>query len=108
MSKFNNGDTVHIILEHTVNGVPLEDADLDDIELTVGNKQYTVSGGDIELIEGKFELFLDQEDTFALDSKTPYHIRIVKDGEVGSPEIKSFPVGGALSDKIIGAQENGA
>ena len=108
MSRYHHGDTIHIKLEYTVNGVPLKDADVDEIEMTIGGKQYTLTGGDIELVNGEYELFLDQQDTFALNDNADYQPRILKDGEVGSLDIKGFGVGETISTKVLGEQENGA
>lgn len=100
----NRGDTLYIQLDYTVNDEPLIQNDWDEIEFSFGDKQYSLSNGDIvwdnEL--EKYCVFIDQEDTFALKNfVTHYQIRLKKDGEVISDNVKPFAVGKVISRKVI-------
>ena len=44
----NRGDTLYIILDYTVDDAPITEGQFDEIEFSIGNKQYTMTDGDIE------------------------------------------------------------
>ena len=43
----NSGDTVKIILNYTVDGVPISEGAFDEIEFSIGRKRYTLSDEEI-------------------------------------------------------------
>lgn len=99
----NRGDTYPIILDYTVNDVPLEDAELDEIEFYYGDNRYLLSTGDITLDEetGKYTVFVDQVQSFGLDDRTQYQIRVRKGVIVSSPKIDKIKIGEAISREVI-------
>ena len=100
----NRGDTLYIILDYTVDDAPIAEGDFDEIEFSIGNKQYTLTGGDIEWDSDldKYCLFVDQDDTFAFSNpKTTYQIRLKKGKEVVSDNIKPFIIGKTISNKTL-------
>lgn len=54
----NRGDTLPIVLDYTINGTPIEEWDLDEIEFTLGSRQFLLSKGDItqDPTTGKYQL----------------------------------------------------
>ena len=100
----NKGDTLYIELAYKVDGEPLKQGDWDEIEFSLGNKQYTLTGGDIiwDIELGCYCVFIDQEDTFNLNNiKDSYQIRLKKGREVVSDKIKPFIIGESISRKVI-------
>lgn len=100
----NRGDTLYIQLDYTVDDEPLKEGEWDEIEFSFGNKQYSLTNGDIvwdDALE-KYCVFIDQEDSFALKNYvTHYQIRLKKDNEVISDNIKPFAIGAVISSKEI-------
>ena len=99
----NRGDTYYIQLDYTVNDVPLEEAELDEIEFYFGNNRFLLSEGDITLDQetGKYVVFIEQDPSFKLDDKTEYQIRVRKGNIVSSPKIDKEKIGEAISRKVI-------
>ena len=105
-TKINNGDALWLMLDYTVgeNNTPLEDFDFDDIEFSLGEKQYLFSAGDIvkDSNTGKYCLYVSQEDTFDLVlNVSHYQIRIKQGDLVFSDDIRKFVVGDSISDEVI-------
>jgi hypothetical protein len=99
----NRGDTLPIVLDYTINGIPIEDWDLDEIEFSLGSRQYTLSHEDITLddILNKYVLNIGQATTLKLGANTRYQVRFKKDGEVTSSDIGFIKIGASLSTKTI-------
>lgn len=99
----NKGDTSYITLDYTVDGVPLEEYGADEIEFYIGNSQYRLSQGEIELDPetNKYILFLTQDDTFTFNKATTYQIRVRKNEYVSSDNIKKLKFGDAISRTVI-------
>lgn len=99
----NSGDTVKIILNYTVDGVPIAQGDFDEIEFCIGSKRYLLSKGDIvwDATAGAYTVSLSQADTFALNGTHNYQIRLKKDGEVVSSGISIINFGRSISKVTI-------
>ena len=99
----NSGDTVKIILNYTVDGVPISEGAFDEIEFSIGRKRYTLSDEKIAWDEaaGAYSITLTQEDTFALAGDQRYQIRLKKDGEVVSSGISVVNIGRSISKRVI-------
>lgn len=99
----NRGDTLPIILDYTINGIPIEEWDLDEIEFTLGSRQFLLSKGDIALdpTTGKYQLVIGQATALKLGGATRYHVRFKKDGEVTSSDIGTMKIGASLSTSVI-------
>lgn len=103
MANINNGDAFPIELAYFVNGVPIEDAELDEIEVTIGGRRFTLSDEDIAInpTTGKYTLFLTQETTFKLGGGAHYQVRFRKGAAVGSTAIELIKIGASLSTTVI-------
>ena len=44
----NKGDTINIYLNYTLDGDPITEGSLDEIEFTIGSHRYTLTGGEID------------------------------------------------------------
>lgn len=103
MAHNNQGDTLDIILDYTINGDPLTEGMCDEIEVSIGDKQYTLTDGDIvwdsEL--EKYTLFVDQEDTLALQGITEYQVRFKIGTKVASVPISKLLIGNSISTQVI-------
>ena len=99
----NRGDTLPIILDYTINGTPIEEWDLDEIEFSLGSRQFTLSDEDIsfDAVLGKYVLNIGQTTTLKLGGTTRYQVRFKKDGEVTSSDIGTIKIGASLSTKAI-------
>lgn len=99
----NSGDTLKILLDYTINGTPIEDMDLDEIEFTIGSRSLTMTDGDIAQDQetGKYCLVLTQAITFALGKVATFQVRFKKDGEVTSTDGETIRIGRSLSKEII-------
>ena len=100
----NRGDTIDITLDYTIDGTPIEDADLDEIEFSIGTKRYTLSGEDFttDPVTGKYKLFIDQADAFALGrSALQYQVRFRKGDIVISTDIDKLIIGATISTTVI-------
>lgn len=99
----NEGDTLKIILNYTINGVPIEDLDLDEIEVTIGRKSYYLTEGDIVMDTDlhKYKLPLAQEDTFEMGGTTDFQVRFKKDEDVTSTKTDTIIIGRSLSREVI-------
>lgn len=99
----NQGDTLDITLDYTINGEPITEGLCDEIEVSIGNKQYTLTHNDIvwdnEL--EKYTLFVGQADTFALGKITEYQVRFKLGTKVVSVPIRKLIIGGSISTKVI-------
>lgn len=99
----NKGDTIRIILDYTVNGQAISEGEFDEIEFTLGKKQYTLTKHDIvwdSEIE-KYVVFASQSDTFAFGVNVPYQLRVRKGIDVGSTNINNMLIGPVISNTII-------
>ena len=103
MADFNKGDAFPIVLDYTVNGTPIEDAELDEIEVTIGGRNFKLTSEDIAIdpVSGKYTLFLTQAITLTLGNGTHYQVRFRKGSAVGSTVIESMKIGASLSTKVI-------
>ena len=100
----NKGDTIDITLDYTIDGTPIEDAALDEIEFSIGSKRYTLTNEDftIDPVTGKYKLFIDQTDAFALGgSSLQYQVRFRKGDVVVSTNIDKLILGGTISSVVI-------
>lgn len=100
----NLGDTYLIDLDYTVNGVSLADFEPDEIEFYFGPNRFLLSDGSITLNEETrtYQVFVDQEQSFKLNTKwTEYQIRIKKGEFVSSPCINGTAIGNAISRNEI-------
>lgn len=106
----NKGDTLEVLLDFTVDGIPLEEYGADEIEFCMGQYRYTLSGGDIELDpqSGKYSVLINQEQTFNMDYITAYQVRVLKNDRVGSLDIQKIPLGDTLSTTVLAVAENEA
>ena len=120
MVLFNEGDTVKLLLDYTINGSPMVEGDYDEIEFQI-NPQCSTNA--IKKLLSKNEIVwgtatyvednvtheftgymcdLDQEDTFKIrDGVADCQLRVLIDGEVGSSEISALDLGNALSHKVL-------
>lgn len=99
----NRGDTLPIVLDYTINGTPIEEWDLDEIEFMLGSRQFLLSEGDItqDLDTGKYQLIIGQATSLQIGGATRYQVRFKKDGEVTSSDIGIIKIGAALSTNQI-------
>lgn len=99
----SKGDAFPVVLDYTLDGVPIEDADLDEIEFSVGSRSLTLTGGDIELdpTEGKYVVFISQAVTLKLGKIMRYKARFKKGTAVASTKIETMKIGASLSSKIL-------
>lgn len=102
MSK-NRGDTIDIALAYTINGEPITEGQFDEIEVYVGENRYTLTDGDIvwNSEQEMYTIFIDQEDSFKLTTKTEYQTRFKIGVNVISSKIKYMPIGKTLSNEVI-------
>lgn len=100
---YNHGDTIELLLDLTVDDIPLEEFGADEIEFYIGPNRYLLSDGDMEIDPelGKYKIFLTQEATFALDSVAEYQIRIRKGIDVVSGSISKVKIGPTISKIVI-------
>ena len=93
-----SGDTLPIILNYYVNDEPIEDADLDEIEFSLGGKTYTLTGDDITLDAtlGKYVLFIGKNDTAKLLGAEPVQARFTRGTDIASSDIDYIMVGASL------------
>lgn len=98
-----HGDTLDIILLYTVNGEPITEGSVDELEFTFGKNSYTLSGGRIYWndAEQHYAVSLSQEETFALPNTVEYQLRVKKDDEVGGSEIEYLKIHGTISKKVL-------
>lgn len=99
----NKGDTINIYLNYTLDGSPILEGDLDEIEFTMGSHRYTLTEGDI-VWDDNAQLYMvkmPQEDTFDLKSTTRYQLRVRKDNDVGSTDVEESELGDVLSKVVI-------
>lgn len=97
----NKGDTINIYLNYTLNGQPIAEGDLDEIEFTIGSHRYTLTGGDIVWDGNLYMVKMPQADTFDLKSTTMYQLRVRSGSDVGSTEVKESELGDVLSKVVI-------
>ena len=94
----HSGDSLPIVLAIDVDDVPAEDAQLDEIKFTMGEKEYTLTGGDIVLDEtlGKYTLLVGENDTLNLSGTVPYQVFVAKGDSTGSTDIDYVTIGASL------------
>ena len=99
----NKGDTLPILINYKIDGTPIEEANLDEIEFTLGNAHYTLTDNDISLDAetGKYCLCLSQETTLELNNISPFHIRFKKGTAVASTDIDFIIIGDSLSTEVL-------
>lgn len=103
MNKIYQGDAFPLMLDYTVDNIPLVDFDVDEIEFYIGDKQYLLSAGDIVLDTdiNKYALFVEQETTFKFDKFAPFQLRLKKNNQVVGEKIGRIPVGDSISRTVI-------
>lgn len=99
----NRGDSCQVFLSYTVDGVPLADAELTDIEFMFGTSRFLLSEGTIVLDSetNQYTVTLTQDDTFKCNGWTSYQIRVKKGENVSSWCINSIYIGETISNEVI-------
>ena len=97
----HQGDTITLVLDYTVNETPLSEASPNEIEVYIGSSRYTLTDGDIVLVNGKYTISLTQEDTFAIKRGEAFQLRVKVGTEVGSTDIEWIPVGNSISREVL-------
>lgn len=99
----NKGDTINIYLNYTLDGNPILEGDLDEIEFTIGSNRYTLTGGDIVWDDNAslYMVKMPQQDTFNLKSTTRYQLRVRQGDDVGSTDVEEADLGDVLSKVVI-------
>ena len=99
----NRGDTANVVLNFTLDGDPIRPGDFDEIEFTFGEKQYTMTGGDItyDADAQAYCVFISQADSLALPDVFEYQARFRKGTEVYSMKAQKGALGKTLSSTEI-------
>lgn len=99
----NRGDTIDVVLAYTVNGEPITEGQFNEIEVYIGENRYTLTDGTIvwDSEQEMYTIFVDQEDSFKLSTKTEYQVRFRTGTKVISSNIKYMPIGKTLSNEVI-------
>lgn len=99
----NKGDTINIYLNYTLDGDPITEGSLDEIEFTIGSHRYTLTGGEIVWDDNAslYMVKMPQEDTFSLKSTTRYQLRVRQGDDVGSTDVEEADLGDVLSKVVI-------
>ena len=99
----NKGDTLPILLNYTIDGTPIEEMALDEIEFCLADLTYKLSAGDITLDpdSGKYCITLSQETTLALDNVTDFQVRFKKGTDVTSTGINLIVIGNSKSTEVL-------
>ncbi len=110
MSK-NRGDTIDVSLAYTIDGEPITEGQFDEIEVYIGENRYTLTGETVnnevthqivwDSEQGMYTIFVSQEDSFKLTTKTEYQVRFKLGTKVFSSNIKYMPIGKTLSNEVI-------
>lgn len=102
-NNLNKGDALQVILDYTVNDISLADAELDEIELYIGNNRFLLSDGSIILDAeiNKYVVFLTQEMSFTLTEFFKTQLRVRKGNEVSSASIQINMIGDVISKEVI-------
>lgn len=102
-SNYNNGDTLQLLLDYTVNGDPLEEYEPDEIEFCIGDNRFLLSDGTVSIDEatGKYSVSVSQSESFLLSALTWYQIRIRKGTEVISSGMDKLNIGPSISDEVV-------
>lgn len=99
----NAGDTVNITLDYTIDGTPIEEMELEEIEFRFCKKTYLLSAGDIVLDaeSGKYSVVVGQDATLGEHGIGEYQIRFKVDGTVVSDTPHDITIGRSLSKEVI-------
>lgn len=99
----NSGDTVNITLDYTIDGTPIENMELEEIEFSFCKKTYLLSAGDIVIDEssGKYTAFVGQDATLGEFGIGEYQVRFKVDGDVISDKPHDIKIGRSLSSEVI-------
>lgn len=99
----NNGDTFLFILDYTVDGEPIQEDYFDEIEFSIGNKQYLLSKEEIAWDSNisKYTVFIPQADTLNFSMITKYQLRVRKGTEVASSKEMYLLIGNSISKDVI-------
>ena len=99
----NKGDTVPILLNYTIDGTPIEEMALDEIEFSLADLSYRLTEGQIAIdpASGKYRLMLSQETTLALDNVTDFQVRFKKGTDVTSTGINLIVLGDSKSKEVL-------
>lgn len=99
----NRGDTANVVLNFTLDGDPIRPGDFDEIEFTFGEKQYTMTGGDItyDADAQTYGVFISQADSLALPDVFEYQVRFKKGIDVYSTRTQKAVLGKTLSSTVI-------
>lgn len=100
---YNQGDTISILLDYTIDDVSLVEYEPDEIEFYIGGNRYTLTGGDIayDTVEEKYAVRIEQSESFEFSNVTKYQIRIQKGGNVVSSGIQRMLIGASISRTVI-------
>lgn len=100
---YNKGDTIVVNLTYTLDGNPIQQGDLDEIEFTFGSKSYTITNNGVvwNAEEGCYQVVISQADSLVLESVVEYQTRFKKDGYVTSVDVQKAKLGKNLSGKSI-------
>jgi len=101
--KKNRGDTLYIELDYTVNGEPLKDGEWDEIEFSFGENRFLLSDGTVEWNPDaeKYCIWVDQSQSFNLNTRTEYQLRLRKGRDVISTKTKRVTIGDSISREVI-------
>lgn len=99
----NAGDTVNITLDYTIDGTPIEELELDEIEFSFCKKSYLLSAGDIakDEVTGKYNVTVGQDATLGEHGIGEYQVRFKVDGAVVSDKPQDITIGRSLSSEVI-------
>ncbi len=97
------GDTVDITLNFAVDGQTVTEGMLDEIQYTLGEKDYLLSRGEVYWDDnsGMYHVFIPQADTFALKLTTIQQIRIRMGTTVGSTDQLEVEIGDTKTRRVI-------
>ena len=99
----NKGDTIDVLLNYTIDGNPIMEGDLDEIEFMMGTHRYTLSGGQIvwDSNTSLYKILIPQEDSFDLKSVTRYQLRIKQGVRVKSTDVEEAELGEVISRSVL-------
>lgn len=103
MSRNNRGDTIDITLAYTIDGEPITEGQFDEIEVYIGENRYTLTEGTIQWNSEQemYTIFVRQEASLKLTTRTEYQVRFRMGTKVISSNIKYIPIGKTLSNEVI-------
>ena len=99
----NSGDTIKIVLDYTIDGAPIREGDVDELEFTLGTKRYTLSNNDISWDNSlsAYTVFISQQDSLKLSKRPMYQLRIKIGEDVISSQRNVLILGDSLSKEVL-------